>query len=68
MIKPGCPRVVDIDTSSNIVNGGIWTRTKTSRPLSTRVEAQLRIWPKPSGVKYQLVQSRDMVVKVVRMR
>jgi hypothetical protein len=37
MIKPGCPGVVDINTSSNIVDGGIWTRTKTSRPSSTRV-------------------------------
>jgi hypothetical protein len=37
MIKPGCPRVVDINTSSDIANGGIWARPKMSRPSSMRV-------------------------------
>jgi hypothetical protein len=37
MIKPGCPSIMDINMSSDIVNGGIRTRAKTSRPLGMRV-------------------------------
>jgi hypothetical protein len=37
MVIPGVARIVVVDASGNVTNGGIGSGTKVSRPSSTRI-------------------------------